>query len=133
MATKTLTSFNGLIADKTQELKNRLKELKSTDCTLSENTISTQIFKANREIKILTLIADLINGTVSDKDKETLVSLTTLASERKQAGVQVKEGDSILDLMKKYQNVKKLSDKLEKACEKAGLRLDYNAGKVVKA
>ena len=70
---------------------------------------------------------------MNDADSDTLVLITTLASERpERTSVEVQEGDSILELMQKYADKKDLQRKLVQACEKKGLKLDYKSGTVVK-
>ena len=61
-------------------------------------------------------------------------SMVTLTSERKAAyTVEVHEGDRVMDLMKKYENVKDVYHKLMKAAEEAGLKADFANGVFVKA
>lgn len=126
-------TYDGFITDKINELRQRNKELKSADCTLTKNTISSQLYKNGRELRVLKLIKALLDDALTQENIDTLVSITTLVEERKVSVVQVKEGDSILEVLQKYSDVKNLSEKLEKTCNKEGLKLDYTAGKIVKA
>lgn len=127
-------AFEGLINDKVLEYRERLKELKSESCTLTKNTKSMQIYKTNREIKILNLVVALLNDDVNDKAKETLISLTNPAGETNRMSVDFEAGDSFMDIAyNKYKDVKHISDKIAKVCEKKGLKLDTTTGIFVKA
>lgn len=132
--TELKEAFDMLITDKLNELRDKLKYLKSDNCELSKNTKSTQIFQRNRELKTLNLIKALINNNVTEKEKDTLVSLVTLTGERQLNTVDFDEGDLLMDILNKYQDVKRISDKIEKVCEKKGLKIDYSKnGLIVKA
>lgn len=132
--TELKEAFDMLITDKLNELRDKLKYLKSDNCELSKNTKSTQIFQRNRELKTLNLIKALINNNVTEKEKDTLVSLVTLTGERQLNTVDFNEGDLLMDILNKYQDVKRISDKIEKVCEKKGLKIDYSQnGLIVKA
>lgn len=127
--------YKSLVADKISDLKKQINVLKTND-TLSKNTRGTQLYKLGRERRVLHLIDSLINKDtkLEGDDLDTFVLITTLASERVvHNAVEVKEGDSILELMQKYQERKDLQKKLTVAAEKSGLKLDYTTGKVVKA
>lgn len=137
MATTTKTNRVQLIDEKLNELKNLIAETKTSD-GISKNTRSTKLYALGRERRVLHLIRSLVEqmpeAKLDDADMDTFVLITTLASERAvQSSVEVHEGDSILDLLQKYADKKDISSKLNKACEKAGLKLDYGTGKVVKA
>ena len=62
---------------------------------------------------------------------DTFGLLTTLAEERTTTKYVFHEGDSILEIMTKYQNLSRKD--LEKRLEKLGLALDFASGKIVKA
>lgn len=133
MATNKLT----LIDSKLDELKATIAETKTSD-KISKNTRSTKLYALGRDRRVLHLIRTLIEKNPDIKldkdDAETFVLITTLITERAaQISVEVHEGDNILDLLKKYEDKKNIADKLTKACEKAGLKLDYATGTVVKA
>ena len=96
------------------------------------------MYALGRDRRVLHLIRTLMEANPDIKldpaDSDTFVLITTLAAERTvQSSVVVNEGDLILDLLQKYADKKDIATKLNKACEKAGLKLDYAAGKVVKA
>lgn len=137
MAKTTKSNRVQLIDDKLNELKAVIAETKTSDA-ISKNTRSTKLYALGRDRRILHLIRTLMEANpdivLGNADMDTFVLITTLASERTvAASVTVKEGDSILDLLQKYADKKDISSKLNKACEKAGLKLDYASGKVVKA
>lgn len=137
MAKTTSISRVKLIDEKLNELKSTIATTKTSD-TISKNTRSTKLYALGRDRRVLHLIRTLVEANpdvkLDEADSNTFVLITTLATERTvSASVEVKEGDSILDLLQKYADKKDISTKLNKACEKAGLKLDYAAGKVVKA
>lgn len=124
-------TFSVLITEKQTELREKLKSLKSESCALSEHTKSTQIYQKNRELKTLRLIESLLKGETTKQDEDFLVSLTTLTSERPQSvKIEVKKGDKILDVLQRYKDVKKLSEKLQKTCNEQKLKLNYSSGLV---
>lgn len=137
MAKTTKSNRVQLIDDKLNELKAVIAETKTSDA-ISKNTRSTKLYALGRDRRVLHLIRTLMEANpdiaLDNADMDTFVLITTLASERTvQSSVVVNEGDSILDLLQKYADKKDISTKLSKACEKAGLKLDYATGKVVKA
>lgn len=137
MAKTTSISRVKLIDEKLNELKSTIATTKTSDA-ISKNTRSTKLYALGRDRRVLHLIRTLVEANpdvkLDEADSNTFVLITTLATERTvSASVEVKEGDSILDLLQKYADKKDISTKLNKACEKAGLKLDYATGKVVKA
>lgn len=131
------TTKLSLIDEKLNELKSTIAETKVSE-SISKNTRSTKLYALGRERRVLHLIRSLIEANPDVKldknDSDTFVLITTLATERVvQSSVEVHEGDKILDLLKKYEDKKNIADKLNKACEKSGLKLDYAKGIVVKA
>lgn len=137
MATTKTSPRVQLIDDKLNELKTVIAETKTSD-TISKNTRSTKLYALGRDRRVLHLIRTLMEANPDIKldaaDSDTFVLITTLAAERSvQSSVVVNEGDLILDLLQKYADKKDIATKLNKACEKAGLKMDYAAGKVVKA
>ena len=137
MATTKTNSRVQLIDEKLNELKSVIAETKTSD-TISKNTRSTKLYALGRDRRVLHLIRTLMEANPDVKldaaDSDTFVLITTLAAERTvQASVVVNEGDLILDLLQKYADKKDIATKLNKACEKAGLKMDYAAGKVVRA
>ena len=133
-------NFNKLIKGKVEELTSKINVLKvanvsdaTADDFISPNTRSTQLNKLRRERDVLNLIGSLIttDTKLSDKQTDLLVRLTTLSSERATTRYVFNEGDSIFEVMQKYE---KLSRKdIEERCEKVGLKLDFEKGIIVKA
>lgn len=137
----TTINFTQLVDEKIDELKSQIAAMKVNE-TLSKNTRGTQLYKLGRDRRVLHLIRSLLtlagddDGLVelSENDMNTFVLITTLAGERtERSSIEVNEGDSILELLQKYEEKKDLQKKLATACEKKGLKLDYASGTVVKA
>jgi hypothetical protein len=139
MATTKIT----LVDEKINELKSAIEVMKRrnvedpTDPTyISKNTRSTQLYHMGREKRVLGLIKALIAANpdikLSTEDQETFVLITTLASERVLTKYQFAVGDSLLDIMTKYENLSRKD--LDAKLEKLGLKMDYaGTKKVVKA
>ena len=137
----TTINFTQLVDEKIDELKSQIAAMKVNE-TLSKNTRGTQLYKLGRDRRVLHLIRSLLtlagddDGLVelSENDMDTFVLITTLAGERtERSSIEVNEGDSILELLQKYEEKKDLQKKLTATCEKKGLKLDYASGTVVKA
>lgn len=130
--------YTELIEEKINELKATIATVKNSD-TITKNTRGTQLYKLGRERRVLHLINSLLTQLgdtvkLSENDLDTFVLITTLAVERAvRTSVEVHEGDNILELLQKYEDKKDIQHKLTAACEKAGLKLDYTSGVVVKA
>lgn len=139
MATIKLSLVDGKI----DELKKSIATMKTrnvedpTDPTyISKNTRSTQLYHMQREKRVLGLVRALIAAnpdvTLAPEDMETFVSITTLASERVLTKYVFNVGDSLLDIMTKYENLSRKD--LDAKLEKLGLKMDYaGTKKVVKA
>lgn len=128
-------NYTNMVQEKINDLKSQIAAVKTSE-TLSKNTRGTQLYKLGRDRRILHLIASLLKDDtkLEGDDLDTFVLITTLSSERaERTSIEVKEGDTILELMQKYEEKRDLQKKLIAACEKAGLKLDYTSGKVVKA
>ena len=133
-------NFNTLIKGKDEELTSKINALKTAnikdntkDDYISPNTRSTQLNKLRRERDVLRLIGSLLTADTKLDEEQTdlLVRLTTLSSERAVTKYVFNEGDSIFEVMTKYD---KLSRKdIEERCEKVGLKLDFEKGIIVKA
>ena len=114
----------------------KIADLKSQIESISKNTRGTQLYKLGRERRVLHLINSLIaqlgdNVKFSKDDMDTFVLITTLASER--SSIEVKEGDSILELLQKYADKKDIQKKLQTACEKVGLVMNFKTGLIEKS
>ena len=126
------------VETKTQEMQESLETLLKSD--VSENTKRTQKFQRTKAIHDMLVLNTVLHQC--DKDEIVLneevqkwfTSMVALTSERKAAyTVEVHEGDRVMDLMKKYENVKDVYHKLMKAAEEAGLKADFANGVFVKA
>lgn len=126
--------------DKIKLIDGKLAELKADIATMKTNegvaksTRGTQLYKMGRDRKILCLIKALLeaNPTVklNDDDNDTLISITTLKSERTFSPIVVAEGEMFLDVLQRYSDRK--TNSVMKAVEKAGLHVDYTTGKLAK-
>lgn len=130
------TTFKSLVDEKINELKSVIAVTK-TDDKITKNTRGTKMYKLGRDRRVLCLIRALLEtcdeSKLSDADKDTLTLLTTLENERTAYKVEVQEGDSIMDLLQRYQDTKDIAAKIQKACERNGLKQDYATGTIVKA
>lgn len=130
------TTFKSLVDEKINELKSVIAVTK-TDDKITKNTRGTKMYKLGRDRRVLCLIRTLLEtcdeSKLSDADRDTLTLLTTLENERTAYKVEVQEGDSIMGLLQKYQDTKDIAAKIQKACERNGLKQDYATGTIVKA
>lgn len=132
-----------LVEGKINELTTSIKVMtarETEDTTnptyISKSTKQTQLYHMKRERRVLNLIKSLIaanpDAKLSQEDQETFVLITTLASERTNTKYQFAVGDSLLDIITKYENLSRTD--LDKKLEKLGLKMDYEGTKkVVKA
>ena len=134
----TKINYSQLCEEKIADLKSQIATMKTNE-TLSKNTRGTQLYKLGRERRVLHLINSLITQ-LGDKvkfdkdDRDTLILITTLASERAvRSSIEVKEGDSILELLQKYADKKDIQKKLQTACEKVGLVMNFKTGLIEKS
>ena len=116
----TKINYSQLCEEKIADLKSQIAAMK-TNGSISKNTRGTQLYKLGRERRVLHLINSLITQ-LDDKvkfdeaDMDTFVLITTLASERtERSSVEVHEGDSIQELLEKYQDKKDILKKLQNA------------------
>ena len=129
----TKINYTTLVEEKIADLKSAIAAMKVNE-TLSKNTRGTQLYKLGRERRVLHLINSLITQLgdkvwFNEEDRDTLVLITTLSGERAvRSSVEVHEGDSIQELLEKYQDKKDILKKLQNACEKAGLRMNFKTG-----
>ena len=134
----TTINFTQLVDEKIADLKSQIAAMKVNE-TLSKNTRGTQLYKLGRERRVLHLINSLITQ-LGDKvkfdkdDMDTFVLITTLAGERTtRTSIEVKEGDSILELLQKYADKKDIQKKIQTACEKVGLVMNFKTGLIEKS
>ena len=136
MATTKIT----LAEEKINELTKAIKVMTArntddpTDPTyIAKSTKQTQLYHMKRERRVLALVKNLIAANpdikLSQDDQETFVLITTLASERTVSKYVFNEGDSLLDIMEKYENLSRKD--LDKKLEKLGLKMDYAGSKTV--
>ena len=132
MATTLKTS---LVEEKINELTKAIKvmtaretEDRTNPTYISKNTKQTQLYHMKRERRVLALVKSLVaanpNLTLSQEDQETFVLITTLASERTNTKYVFNVGDSLLDIMTKYENLSRKD--LDTKLEKLGLKMDYD-------
>lgn len=131
----TKINYSQLCEEKIADLKSQIAAMKTNE-SISKNTRGTQLYKLGRDRRVLHLINSLLSQ-VGDKvkfdeaDMDTFVLITTLSGERaERSSVEVKEGDSIQELLEKYQDKKDILKKLQNACEKAGLVMNFKTGKL---
>lgn len=135
MATKKLSI---LCEEKINELKASIAAMKTNEA-LSKSTRGTQLYKMGRERRILHLIKSLVEQCGSElelkeDDMNTFTLITTLISERTpRSSVECKEGDSITELLTKYDAVRDVYGKLTKYCESHSLKMDCINNKIIKA
>ena len=138
MATTKISIVEGKISELTAAIKvmTARDTTNPTDPTyIAKSTKQTQLYHMKRERRVLALVKNLIAANpdvkLSDTDQETFVLITTLASERSVTKYQFNEGDSIYDIMTKYENLSRKD--LDKKLEKLGLKADFASGKIIKA
>lgn len=126
------------VETKVQEMQESLETLLNSD--VSENTKRTQKFQRTKAIHDMLILNTILHQCdkdeiiLNEEEQKWFTSMVTLTSERKAAyTVEVHEGDRVMDLMKKYENVKDVYHKLMKAAEEAGLKADFANGVFVKA
>ena len=127
-----------LVDAKRKEMEALLDELLKSD--VSENTKRTQKFQRTKAIHDMVVISTILEQAKSDEitfspeAQKWFDSMVTLTAERKaKFTVEVHEGDKVMELMEKYQDVKDVYHKLMKAAEEAGLKADFAKGIFVKA
>ena len=129
----TKINYTQMVEEKIADLKSQIAAMKTNE-SISKNTRGTQLYKLSRDRRVLHLINSLITQ-LGDKvwlyedDMDTLVLITTLSGERAvRSSVEVHEGDSILELLQKYADKKDIQKKIQTACEKVGLVMNFKTG-----
>ena len=125
-------NYSQLCEEKIADLKSQIAAVKVNE-TISKNTRGTQLYKLSRERRVLHLINTLLNQInnvyMADDDMDTLVLITTLSGARAvRTSVEVHEGASIQELLEKYQDKKDILKKLQAACEKGSLVMNFKTG-----
>ena len=138
MATTKISIVDGKINELTSFIKvmtARETEDKTNPTYIAKSTKQTQLYHMKRERRVLALIKHLIaanpNLQLSPEDQETFVLITTLSEERKTTKYVFNEGDSIFELMTKYENLSRKD--MEAKVAKLGLKMDFASGKIIKA
>lgn len=108
----------------------RIKEL--TAKADNKDLSNSVRYKSRRDADILTFIVGNVpvEHALNDADSATL---DRLMDPEVFETITVSEGDSIMKLLEENQDRRDVMGKLSKAAEKAGLKLDFASGKVVKA
>lgn len=116
---------------KISEMELALDELLKSD--VSENTKRTQKFQRNKAIHDMCVLNTVLHQCVGDEvgftteEQKWFTSMVTLTSERKaKYTVEVHKGDSVLELLERYKEVKDIYGKIMKAVEEQGLTVDYS-------
>ena len=132
-----------LVDEKINELTSAIKvmtaretEDRTNPTFIAKSTKQTQLYHMKRERRVLRLVKSLIAANPDVKldadDQETFALITTLASERQTTKYQFAVGDSLLDIMVKYENLSRKD--LDTKLQKLGLKMDYeNTKKVIRA
>lgn len=123
---------------KMSEMELLLDELLKSNA--SKNTKKTQKFQRTKAIHDMAVLNTILHQCVGDEvgftkeEQKWFDSMVTLTSTRKaKFTMEVHEGDKVMELMEKYQDVKDVYHKLMKAAEEAGLKADFAKGIFVKA
>lgn len=132
---KQVKEFVKLVTEKTNEVVSDYNAMKTNE-SVSKATRNNRLYHFGRDKKTLRLINDLLkllpdDVKLTDEMVETLTTLTTLKSERKVYTVEVAVGDKILDLMSKYDGVRDLLNKVNKAAERINAHVDFTKGEIV--
>lgn len=125
-----------LVIGKVEEMEAMLNDLLKSD--VSENTKRTQKFQRTTAIHNLKVLAAVLSQTkevtLTEEEQKWFNSMVTLTRERKaKYTIEVHEGDNIMQLMQKYENVKDVYHKLMRAAEEKGLKADFVKQVFVKA
>lgn len=120
--------FISLIDEKLIEQKSDIAALK----TSGAKSKSTRLHAKRREYNSLLLVKELLTANpdikLSEDAQKTLVSLTTLKTERVvYEKIVVKAGDNLMELVQRFDR-KDVVAKIRKAAEEAGLTIDYSTG-----
>ena len=123
------------ITVKVDELNKEIAEIKA-DMSLAKMTRSTQASARRRDIRALSLIAELVMNAPSDEldlsvDAQEAFEAMTAARGSRNGGattIVVRSGDNIVTLLNAYKDVKDVWSKIMKAAEKAGLAYDGSTG-----
>lgn len=102
------------------------KDLAKKDGTKYEPAHSPSIiYKIKRDIDALTLFKFLEAGTRTKNNPEMAKLLKRFVEPESGTTIEVNKDDKITDLLIKYKDTKDIAAKLQAACTKKGLLLDY--------
>lgn len=126
---KTVEMINA-VELKIGEMEFNLKQLLNSD--VSENTKRTQKFQRTKDIRAMIILNTVLHQAsdeigLSEEVQKWFTSMVTLTSERKaKYTVEVHKGDSVLELLEKYKEVKDIYNKIMSAVKEQGLTVDYS-------
>lgn len=112
------------------EMEFNLKQLLNSD--VSENTKRTQKFQRTKDIRAMIILNTVLHQAsdeigLNEEVQKWFTSMVTLTSERKaKYTVEVHKGDSVLELLEKYKEVKDIYNKIMSAVKEQGLTVDYS-------
>ena len=118
-----------LIDEKIAEQKSKVATLKTSDA-ISKATRSTQIAMRNKEVELLMLLKQAIDGKIDD---ELLIKRTTLSAERATGNaLRIELGMTVLQAMQANASANKFGERFEKALAKHNWKLN-DQGVIVEA
>lgn len=126
---KTVEMINA-VEMKINEMESNLDQLLKSD--VSENTKRTQKFQRTKDIRAMIVLNAVLHQAgdeigLSEEIQKWFTGMVTLTSERKaKYTVEVHKGDSILELLEKYKEVKDIYNKIMGAVKEQGLTVDYS-------
>lgn len=126
---KTVEMINA-VEMKINEMESNLDQLLKSD--VSENTKRTQKFQRTKDIRAMIVLNAVLHQAgneigLSEEVQKWFTSMVTLTSERKaKYTIEVHKGDSILELLEKYKEVKDIYNKIMGAVKEQGLTVDYS-------
>jgi hypothetical protein len=109
--------------------------IKDLEAKAGNKELSNSVrYKSRRDADILRVFDELgveeDGGDLSEESKETL---QRLVDPETYEPLVVSEGDNIMKVLEDNQDRRDIMGKVTKAAEKAGLKLDFASGKIVKA
>lgn len=124
---KSICALISSVQDRIGTLENKNNRIQN-DASLSPNTKKTQNYQITHELKLLTAVRSCLDY-MSVKGMEEIPEdlekdvRAIIPQEVKKTIIEVHEGDNIIQLLDKYNNVKDIYKKLTKACDDAGLKI----------
>lgn len=122
-----LFALSNDVEDRIGVLENKNERIQN-DASLSINTKRTQNYQLTHEIKLLVAVRACLNHMTLNGIEEIPEDLdktvrAIIPQEVKKTIIEVHEGDNVIQLLDKYNNVKDIYKKLMKACDDAGLKI----------